>query len=152
MRRLFPFCCAAALVGCATSADKKADTSSAAAAADRPLALSDVAGRWRVKALSVRGDSLTSYELMAAADSAGWTLTFPNRPAMPLRIVAVEGDSIVTEAGPYSSVLRRTVSVRTLRGVYRLSAGRVVGTFVAHYETDRPDSVLYGRLEGSRLP
>jgi hypothetical protein len=152
MHRLFPFCCAAALVGCATSADTKVDTSAAAATASRPLALSDVAGRWRVRALSVRGDSLTSYELLAAADTAGWTLTFPNRPAMPLRVLSVAGDSIVTETGPYSSVLRRTVPVRVLRGVVRLDAGRLVGTFDAHYETDRPDSVLYGRLEGSRIP
>ena len=153
MRRFALSCCTAALVGCAPSDDAgTADTASARNVARNPIALSDVAGRWRMRAIGHRGDSLTVYELSAASDTSGWTITFPNRPPIPLRVLAVGGDSIVTEAGPYPSVLQRNVAVRSLRAVNRLEGDRLVGTFVARYDTDAADSVLYGRHEGTRRP
>ena len=87
-----------------------------------------------------------------AADTAAWTITFRNRPPIPLRIVAIGGDSIVTEAGPYPSVLQQNVAVRSLRAVNRLQGDRLIGTFVARYDTDAADSVLYGSHEGTRRP
>ena len=152
MRRFALSCCTAALVGCAPSDDGTADTASARNVARNPIALSDVAGRWQMRAFGHRGDTLTRYELSAGADTSGWTITFPNRPPLPMRVVAVGGDSIVTEAGPYPSVLQRNVAVRSLRAVNRLEGDRLVGTFVARYETDAPDSVLFGRHEGMRRP
>ena len=143
----------AASLACAASAER-ADTSAArelVVAAKNPLALADVAGRWQVKAMNYRGDSLTHYTLAATGDTAGWTITFPNRPALPLQIIAVAGDSIVTETGPYPSVLRSTVAVRSLRSVHRLEGDQIVGSFTARYETTQPDSVLHGTHVGSRI-
>ena len=142
------------LAGCARAADRAADAAATEAVVEpkNPLRLADVAGRWRMRAMNARGDSLTGYELAATGDTTGWTITFPNRAPLPLRIIAAGGDSIVTEAGPYPSVLRRTIAVRSLRAVNRLEGNRLVGTFVARYETTAPDSVLYGRHEGVRLP
>ncbi len=42
-----------------------------------------------------------------------WTLIAPNRKPIPVRVSAVAGDSIVTEAGPYASFVRKGLMVRT---------------------------------------
>jgi hypothetical protein len=143
----------AALAACAAPpAEGRADSAAGevTVAAKAPLLTADVAGRWRFKAMSYRGDSLTSYELTATADTTGWSITFPNRPALPLQVVAVRGDSIVTETGPYPSVLRQTVGVRSLRTIHRLEGNEIVGSFTARYETTAPDSVLHGTIVGRR--
>ncbi len=143
---------AAALAGCANPADRANDAPAVESTpAKNPLALSDVAGRWKMRAENARGDSLTVYELTATSDTAGWTITFPNRPPLPLQIVAVAGDSIVTENGPYESVLRKGVQVTT-RSVMRLRDGKLVGHTVARYSTGGPDSVLRLRTEATRTP
>lgn len=113
----------------------------------------DVAGRWAMRVMLMSGDStLVTHELEATAGRDGWMLRFPNRPPIPIRVVAVAGDSIVTEAGPYESVLRGSGIQVTTRGVYRLRNGRLLGTTVAHYATQQPDSVLRVRSVGTRLP
>ena len=150
----FLCCCTAALLACAQPAERTVDTAAgeAAAVAKNPLTLADVSGRWKLLAMNYRGDSLTVYELAATRDTTGWSITFPNRPALPLQIITVGGDSIVTETGPYPSVLRRTVSVRSLRTTYRMEGDQLVGSFVARYETTtEPDSVLHGIQRGTRM-
>jgi hypothetical protein len=93
-----------------------------------------------------------TYDLKATPDTTGWTITFPNRPPVPVRVVSVAGDSIVTDAGPYPSVLRKGVQVRT-RGAFRLQDGKLVGTTVATYTgTKTADSMLTVRSEGTRKP
>jgi len=99
-----------------------------------------------------RDSTLVTYQLTATADTSGWTITFPNRKQpIPARVVAVAGDSLVMEAGPYESVLRRGVQVTT-HGVLRLENGKLVGQTVAHYRTARPDSVRTIPMEGTRTP
>jgi hypothetical protein len=115
------------------------------------MSLGDVAGKWNVRATTGAGDSLVGYQLTATTDTLGWTITFPNRKPIPMRIVAVDGDSVVTEAGPYESVLRKGVQVRT-RNVNRLQDGKLVGTTEARYVTTGADSVLRLRTEGKRAP
>ena len=80
-----------------------------------------------------------TYELNATADPSGWTITFPGRPPVPMRATA-DGDSIITDAGPYESALRKGVQVTT-RGVFRLVNGQLVGTTTGHYQTSGADSV-----------
>jgi len=65
------------------------------------------------------------------------------------RIVDLAGDSIVADAGPYESALRKGVKVTT-HSVFRLQDGKLVGTTVAHYATKGADSVLNLRSEGTR--
>jgi hypothetical protein len=64
-------------------------------------------------------------------------------------VVLVDGDSVVAEAGPFESVLRPGVMVTT-RTVARLQGDMLTGTLVAHYVTEGADSVLVGRLHGTR--
>ena len=145
-------CCAAALGGCTkTEKQPAADTAAMAAEAPAPAAISlaDVAGKWRVRGMSETGDStLVTFELNATADPSGWTFIFPNRKPIPVRVTTA-GDSIMTEAGPYESVLRKGVQVTT-RGVLRLEGGKLVGTTVARYAGGR-DS-LRVRTEATRMP
>jgi len=145
-------CVVPLLLACAAPADRPAAAAAeSSAAAKNPLALSDVAGRWKMQAMNYRGDRLATYELTATADTTGWTITFPNRPPLPLQIIGVAGDSIVTETGPYPSVLRTNFAVRSLRTVHRLEGSEIVGSFTARYETTAPDSVLHGTHVGSRI-
>jgi hypothetical protein len=130
------------------------DTTAAAPeapAGPAPIALADVAGKWSVRVMPESGDStLLTYELVATADRSGWTLNFPKRPPVPARVTAA-GDSIVTEAGPYESVLRKGAQVTT-SGVMRLVDGKLVGITTAHYATSGADSVRNLRFEGIRAP
>jgi hypothetical protein len=78
-------------------------------------------------------------------------LNFPKRKPVPMHVVAVAGDSIVTEAGPFESVLRKGIKVTT-NSVLRLQDGKLVGTTIAHYATSGADSVRNLRMEGTRAP
>jgi hypothetical protein len=156
MRRVaFVTCIGLAVLGCSPSdeAPATADTSAGAViAAPAPISLADVAGRWTVRAVPETGDTTAVIsQLNAGADTTGWTTTLPNRPPIATRVVLVSGDSIVTENGPYESVLRKGVQVRT-RNVMRLRDGKLVGTTVARYTTTGPDSVLRLRTEATRTP
>ena len=158
MRSLTLICTAVLIVGCAKSSDRATDTAMGTtatpegAAPPAVISLADVQGKWKMRAMPETGDStLLQYELNATGDSAGWTTVYPNRQPVPSRVVVIAGDSIVTESGPYSSVLRKGVNVTT-RTVYRLQDGKLVGTTVAHYSTAGPDSVRRLRQEGTRAP
>jgi hypothetical protein len=158
MRRLMFSCCctALALVACAKSDDQAAtDTAAgtvAATPASTPISLADVAGRWTVRAVPETGDTTAVVsQLNASGDTTGWTMTLPNRPPIAARVVLVSGDSIVTETGPYESVLRKGVQVRT-RSVMRLRDGKLIGNTIARYTTTGPDSVLRLRTEATRTP
>ena len=78
-------------------------------------------------------------------------MTGSNGKPVPVRVVAVGGDSIVTEAGPYESFVRKGVKVTT-RIVNRLDGGKLVGTIEARYTTKGGDSVVQRRSEGVRAP
>ncbi len=154
MRSFAFFCCVVVLIGCGNSEDRAAtDTAVAAGAtAETPgtISLKEVAGTWNVRAMPETGDStLTTYRLVATADTRGWAITYPRREPIPVRVKAIAGDSIVTELGPYESVLREGVTV-TVQNVTRLRDGKLVGTFVAGYSTTGPQAVLRGRIEGTR--
>ena len=156
MRRFICCCCAAVLVGCAKSEQRAAgDTTTSALAsgtASTLISLPDVAGKWVMRTMAASGDSvLVTYEMVAGTDASGWTFNFPKRAPIAIRIVTVAGDSIVTEAGPYESVLRKGVQVTT-HSVMRLLDGKLVGATVARYATSGPDSVLHLRTEGTRAP
>ena len=156
MRHLVSCCSAAVLIGCAKSEKQPAsDTTAAASATPATISLGDVAGKWAVRTMTESGDStLVSFEMVATADTSGWMFNFPNFPnrkPVPVRVVAVDGDSVVTEAGPFESVLRKGVRVTT-RTVNRLQDGKLVGVTVARYGTSGADSVRRLRFEGTRAP
>jgi hypothetical protein len=94
--------------------------------------------------------TLLTFVFNATGDPSTWAFNFPGRPPVPVR-VTMDGDSIMTAAGPYESLLRKGVQVST-NGVLRLQGGKLVGATTAHYTTSGADSVLQLRSEGTRAP
>jgi hypothetical protein len=145
------------LVACAKT-EEKPTTDSAATAAAAPavapapgISLATLAGNWTQVARDAKTDSvLVTSQVTGTADPAGWTITLPNRPAMPLK-VTVDGDSLLVSSGPYESVLRKGVQVTT-NGVLRLQGDKLVGTTVAHYANAGADSVRNLKIEMTRKP
>ena len=151
--------CAAVLAGCAKKENAAVDTSSAMAsttastttsAAPAAVNLADVAGKWNMRAVPTSGTdtSATTYVLTATSNTSGWTITFPGRKAMPVK-VAAEGDSITIAASNYPSARRKGVTVST-NGVVRLQNGSLTGTTTAHYKVKTADSVLTLTVTGTR--
>jgi hypothetical protein len=152
----FPlFCCAALIVGCGKSEVQRASDTTAAAPAPPEsragISLADVAGKWKLRSTDEAGGNVVESELTATADTSGWTLIRPDRKTVPVRVVAVGGDSLITEAGPYESAVRKGVQVRA-RMVLRLQDGKLVGTTEAHYIMSGGDSVAHRPTEGTRAP
>jgi hypothetical protein len=67
------------------------------------ISLSDFAGTWDTRATDSAGTLVGDAKLLATSDSSGWTLTFPHQKPIPVRVVAMGGDGVVTETGPYAS-------------------------------------------------
>lgn len=145
------------LLACGGEAGNDAEVPAATPPAATPppppaaLSLTEVAGQWNVRVMSENSDStLVTFVMNVTPDTSGWTMTFPDREAIPMRVLAVEGDSIVTEAGPFQSALRSGMNVTT-HSVMRLQGGSLVGETTARYETTGADSVVVLRTEGTRM-
>lgn len=157
MRRLAICCAALALAaGCAKSDKSATDTAAVPEPAMAPppsaITLADVAGTWNQKTMAESGDSvLTTSVLVATADTTGWTFSLEGRKPVPVRVVTVGGDSIVTVTGPFESVLRKGMKVTTT-SVMRLEDGKLVSATTARYATKGADSVRQLRVIGERAP
>ena len=155
MRRFTFFFCAAILVGCGRSEVQPGRDTTAMAPATREtqaeISLADIAGKWRLRTMDEAGGNVVESQLTATADTTGWTLTRPDGKIVPVHVVAVGGDSIITEAGPYESALRKGVQVR-VRAVIRRREGKLVGTTEARYTMRGGDSVANRPTEGTRVP
>lgn len=143
--------------GCTPAADRPADSAGAADTgmmmeeAPAGIALVDVAGTWNVRSSLEGSETVVTYDLVATGDRSGWSFQFPGREPIPMRVVLVDGDSIVTEAGPFESALRAGVMVN-VRTVSRLQDGRLVGTSTARYDVTGPDTLAVLAVEGTRAP
>ncbi len=149
--RSFPLLGGALLLAACGGADNREPAAMADTTGAVPdLTAADLAGTWSMKATTITGDStLVDYTMTATADPAGWTVTFPGRDPMPVKVESLSRDSIVTVIGPYESVLRQGVMVTT-RSVSMLMGDRLAGSFTAHYQNAGADSVLQGRSTGTR--
>jgi hypothetical protein len=127
--------CALALVACAKTdqpADTTAMTPAPAPTPPAPISLADVAGTWDVTTMPMDRDTvLTMAVTTATATNDGWKLNLDGK-TYPSRVLAVAGDSITTETGPFPSVLRKGQRV-TIHNVMRLRDGKMVGTIHAKY-------------------
>jgi hypothetical protein len=158
MRALAVLGCVAILAGCGRPEDRSVGAGAAGdtmavetdAAADAgTISLSNLAGTWKVRSTDEGGGNPIETELRATADTSGWTLTGPNRKTFPVRVVAVGGDSIVTETGPRESFLRKGTQVTT-RTVYRLEGDKLMGRTESRFKIGGRDSVAQRINEGTR--
>jgi hypothetical protein len=139
-----------------TTADATADNDAQATSVG--VSLADVAGTWNITAtLLTEEPTIITYSVIARdtdeqpdPSEPSWILNLdePTREHIVIRIVSVDGDSIVGVAGPFESVLREDVMV-TIRTVSRLQGEMLVGTLTATYDTD-PVQTVDGTFEGSR--
>ena len=112
--------------------------------------LEGFAGTWSVAVHDSAGNALPGHILSAASDATGWSQSFPERPGIPVRVLAARGDLVVFQAGPYESVLRPGVRVTAVYVTY-FSGDRSHGQLVAWYEGGpTPIPVLRGSTEGLR--
>ncbi|HMV33220.1 MAG TPA: hypothetical protein PKA50_13970 [Gemmatimonadales bacterium] len=152
MRALALCCTLTLLAGCAKPEQQASADTTAALGAGAPatISLASVAGKWNSEVKVAGTDKvLLTMEINATADTSGWTFTFPGKPAIPVRVIAVAGDSIMTEAGPYDSALRPGTMVTT-HSVMRLVGDKLVGTSMAHYDGTPADSMVHLSTEATR--
>lgn len=157
MRAIILLACLAVLVGC-SKPDRAADTATldtgmrgGEAPTPPTISLADFAGKWNTRATDERGTVVGEAVLLARTDTSGWTLTFPGQKPLPMRVVAVAGDSIVTEMGPYDSDLRKGAKIMN-HAVNRLRDGKLVATVEGRYTFAGRDSVVHLQVEGTRAP
>lgn len=158
MRSLTLLTCAIVLAGCTKAEDRSVgaattgDTAAPAAttAEATPISLSELAGTWKVRTTDAQGGTPIETHIRATADSSGWTMVGPDNKTVPVRVVAVGGDSIVTEAGPFPSYVLKGAKVST-RTVYRLQGDSLVGNTEARYKINGRDSVAQRATRGTRI-
>ena len=123
------------------------DTTAMTAEAPAPL---NYAGNWTVEVMPEAQDTvLVTYDMVATNDQSGWTTTLPGRETQAVRIVSISGDSVVSELGPFQSVLRPNEMVTT-HTTLRPEGDRLVGTTIARYPTTGADSVTILRVRATR--
>jgi hypothetical protein len=147
MRRLSFLLSTTILAACAKTEAPAPAPAEPPPAAPAPIDLTKVAGTWNLKTTPAGSDSvLTTSVMVATADTAGWTITLPNRKPVALK-VTVAGDSIMVVSGEYESVLRKGVKVFT-SGTYHMVGDSLIGSVTAHYGVKTADSVRALRTAG----
>ena len=126
------------------------DTSAMDAGAAAPaIDLAALAGTWDLTVMGAGSDSvLTTGVLTTSAGTTGWTVQLPGRDPVPLT-VTVSGDSIITQAPEYESVLRKGVTVQT-SSTYWVVGGNLNGKTKAVYRGAGADSVVMLRATGTK--
>lgn len=142
------------LAACAGEREPAADTAAAGMDTASTTTPAMMAGRWNMETRAAGGTDtiVTRYVLTTTADTTGWSMQFEGRDdVIPVRVVMMEGDSVITEAGPYGSARRPGMQVST-RASWRMTGDRLAGTTRATYTTASGDSVVTFQSEGTRQP
>jgi hypothetical protein len=113
------------------------------------IKLADVAGTWTMEnsvKTAAGKDTVVTSELTAGGDEKSWVTHLAGRDPIPTRIVAMGGDSVVTEAGPFQSVARPGQTVTTHQTLH-FKGDAVWGTVEARYGNG---DVVKGSTKGTR--
>ncbi len=116
-----------------------------AAASAKPT----LAGTWAIASsvkTSAGKDTVVTSLLTATADANGWVTHLAGRDPIPTRVVAMGGDSVVAEAGPFPSVARPGQTVTTHETLH-FKDDAVWGTIEANYSNGE---VVKGTVKGTR--
>jgi hypothetical protein len=114
-----------------------------------PSTKSAIAGTWAIESTvkSAAGkDTVVKSQLTATADTNGWMTHLMGRDPIPTRVVAMGGDSVVAEAGPFQSVVRAGQTVTTHETLH-FKGDAVWGTIEARYSNGE---VVKGTVKGTR--
>lgn len=151
--------CAVATLACSTSDRHTLDTTAATSAtpvnpaasatAAANVSLAQMIGTWHGKSMPEGKDTvLGTWTLEAPADSSKWVVTMSNGQKIPLHIVAIAGDSVVSQLGPYKNTADKG-QMETIRSVTRMQGDKMVGVAETRL-VSKPDSVVRVRLEGTK--
>ena len=145
----FSTVCVTALAATAAAQRPAAKPAAQAPAAAAGLKASDVAGTWAFEnsvKTTAGQDTVVTSEVTISADGKTWVTHLAGRDPIPARIVAMAGDSVVTESGPFQSVARPGQKVRTVE-VFHFKGNDAWGTIEAHYSNRE---VVKGTIKGKR--
>jgi len=125
-----------------SKADSPPATDTAMAVSEAPVAtsLASFAGTWDVNVMPDGSDSVATTHVLNVTDTAAWRLEFTGRPGADIRVTGMRGDTVLAEAGPFESGVRRGMQVRTTNS-YWLQDGKIMGRTTARYETTGPDTL-----------
>lgn len=140
-------------VAACSKSETPADTTAAAPAAaamPAPITAADLTGTWETKAMPMNSDTVVAQmDLMATGTMDGWTARIPgNANPVPVRVVTIGGDSVVTEAGPYNSITRKGQKV-SIHTISHLKDGMLTG--VIHATWANGDTATF-RSTGTKKP
>jgi hypothetical protein len=142
---------AATLAACGNAAGDRATVAdSTQTSSSAESALQRFAGDWELKQWNTGGDTIPTLILHATADTTGWTAKFASRDPIPVRVIDSSGDLVVTEMGPFPSVIRPGVTV-TVQFINRLYGTQLRGHLLAIYNVNGPSAIMRGRTEGNRI-
>jgi hypothetical protein len=151
MSRIGALWCSVLLLACAPSGEQASSAADTAAAAPAAISLADVAGTWNMETAGMESDSIVMTSQFVATDGMeGWAVILPERDPVPVRVLAVDADSIVAEYGPFPSVRREGLMV-TVQSVIRLRDSTLMSRLTAHYQQAGADSVAMLRSRGTRV-
>jgi len=106
-------------------------------------------GTWNGRSTLGANDSvLIIFVLTIAPDGKSATMKVANKNLIPIRVLAVGGDSMVTEAGPYRSIVRPWESVKSLRTTAHLKGDTLKGITEVRYESGE---LVKARTEATRV-
>jgi len=108
-----------------------------------------IAGTWAMEntvKTTAGKDTVVKSLLTATADANGWVTHLAGRDPIPTRVVAMGGDSVITEAGPFQSVARPGQTVTTHESLH-FKDDAVWGTIEARYSNG---DVVKGTVKGTR--
>src|ERR1041384_3777334 len=138
MYRPLALCAVAAFAVACSKEPPKADSPPAAAAttpapSTPALTLNDLAGTWDAQVMPMNKDTvLFTASQTNTATMDGWTMKLPNGASPAVKVIALEGDSVVTEAGPFASQVRKGQQV-TVHSIGRIKDGKMVTVVHAKY-------------------
>lgn len=116
------------------------------ASAQKAITAKDLAGMWKIQAMIGPKDSVVSTSTTRNKSDGTSTVQFPKRQPIEARTLTMGGDSVVSEVGPYESVLRPGVMVTTQTTAH-VKGNDMTGTFVAVYSTG---DTLRGKITGKK--
>jgi len=91
-------------------------------------------------------DTVVSSEVTVSADAKTWMTHLAGRDPIPTRVVAMAGDSVVTESGPFQSVARPGQTVTT-HETFHFKGDAAWGAIEARYSNG---DVVKGSVKGTR--
>jgi hypothetical protein len=137
--------------GCAKKDEAPVADTSTAVAAEPVAAAPSIVGKWAVNVMPEGKDTtVASYVLDAKEDQSAWTLTFPGMDPLPVRVISVTADSVVTEVGPFPSQVRKGETVNMVHSNFVLNGDNITGKSIVHYARKTADSVSTLRQTGTR--